>query len=165
MLEAFKQFFTNETVREQAWEATKAGVSYGVDTASEYMPGTKTLLTTAAAVVVGGAVIGGGVVAHRRGLTPDRHTPGKYLPNADTFTRKRWGLEPRAATVNAPKKDKTEKEKDLSGDSSLQHSLQPSTSQGEQHVANTSSHEIKEEERSRSRSRSPSPSRRGTNDQ
>jgi hypothetical protein len=158
MLDAFKQFFTNETARQVAWETTKAGVSYGVDTASEYMPGTRALLT-AAAVVVGGVALGlGGRELHRRGHL------ARVTPDANTFSRERWSKR------TAPHQDSsTTKLKDttpLSGQASTSSAVQ---NQDEDEPArHTRSHDRKESEHvegERSRSRSPSPTRRSTNDQ
>lgn len=141
MLDALSQFFTNETVREQAWEATKAGVSYGVDTASEYMPGTKTLLTAAAVIVGGAALIGGGREAHRRGHL---HLPTRENPNP--FAKK---PAPHKAKISTTGEDT------------------PSSSNDEpaRHTRSHDRNESEHSDREKSKSRSPSPSRRSTTDQ
>jgi hypothetical protein len=140
MLDALSEFFRNETVREQAWEATKGAVSYGADAASEYIPGTKALLTAAAVVVGGAVVIGGAREAHRRGHL---HLPTRENPNP--FAKK-----------PAPHKAKisTTGEADSSShDEPARHTRSHDRIEGE-HT-----------EREKSKSRSPSPTRRGSTDQ
>jgi hypothetical protein len=144
MLDALSQFFTNETVREQAWEATKGAVSYGVD---NYMPEAKSLLTAAAVVVGGAVVIGGAREAHRRGHL---HVPTRENPNP--FAKK---PAPHSAKIST------------TGEADSTPKSGPSSSHDEpaHHTRSHDRHEDEHADREKSRSRSPSPSRRGNTDQ
>jgi hypothetical protein len=148
-LDAFKQFFTNETVRDQAWEATKSAVNYGVD---NYAPSAKALFYTAAAVVVGGVAIGGGIAAHRRGHL------ARITPDANTFTKKRWVGEP-ARNASTHTDSKHNAGSSLTGGGESSHGAS-SSAQDDDVAHHTRSHDKDGE--SERRSRSPSPTRRNT---